>query len=227
MKTTIYFTLFLVILMVTSCDLYEDIFDTNEDQPLTVTDADGNVYATVAIGSQVWMAENLKSTKYRDSSAIYCTTCPTIWASLTKGAYCWYKNDAGNKTAYGALYNWHAVKTGKLCPKGWHVPTREDWAKLEHHLGGSSVAGNKLKSVTGWNTQNSEVSNSSRFSALPGGLHQSNGSYQNAGTQGYWWSYTEDATNNAWCSYLVLNSSYLTTGSFQKTNGFSIRCIKD
>jgi hypothetical protein len=119
MKSRIFLTTLLVLLFCASCDLYEDIFDNKEDKAGSVTDVDGNVYPTVTIGNQVWMAQNLKTTKYRDSSVIYSTTCPTIWASLTKGAYCWYNNDGKNKATYGALYN---VSVSAI-PIQWVSPT--------------------------------------------------------------------------------------------------------
>jgi uncharacterized protein (TIGR02145 family) len=107
------------------------------------------------------------------------------------------------------------------------VPTREDWTKLEFHLGGSSVAGGKLKSVTGWTGTNADATNSSGFSGLPGGARKSNGNFESAGSYGNWWSSTEDQAGNAWSSYCQSNSSFLTTNSFNKASGFSIRCIKD
>ena len=98
MKNRIYLTAFLVLLLSASCDLYEDIFDNKEDKTGSVTDVDGNSYPTVSIGNQVWMAENLKTTKYCDNTVIYTTTCPSSWANLTKGAFCLYKNNSSNKT---------------------------------------------------------------------------------------------------------------------------------
>jgi uncharacterized protein (TIGR02145 family) len=227
MKTRIFLPVILILSFLTSCDLYEDIFDKREDEPGFVTDADGNIYPTVTIGKQVWMAENLKTMKYRDSTAIYTTTCPAKWSGLTRGAYCWYKNDVSFKATYGALYNWDAVKTGKLCPKGWHVPTREEWAKLEYFLGGASAAGGKMKSAAGWNSPNTDATNSSNFSGLPGGARRQNGNYDHAGGGGHWWSSTEEPANNAWGCYLLYNTAFFTTYIYTKTNGLSIRCIKD
>ena len=102
-----------------------------------VTDVDGNVYATVSIGTQVWMVENLKATHYRDGSDIPYESDDTVWSTLTTGGYCWYNNDSTNKSTYGALYNFHAVIDSRcLCPEGWHIPTEFEWLALEAYLGG-------------------------------------------------------------------------------------------
>jgi uncharacterized protein (TIGR02145 family) len=111
----------------------------------TVTDIDGNVYHTVKIGTQVWMVENLKVTKFNDGTAILLAPDSSSWSNLTTSGYCWYNNDApAYKHTYGALYNWNTVKTGKLCPVGWHVPGNDDWATLIGYLGGESAAGYNL-----------------------------------------------------------------------------------
>ena len=109
--------------------------DNNNNPSSSITDTDGNVYTSVAIGTQVWMVENLKTTKYNDNSAIPLVTDNTAWGNLSTSGYCWYSNDIANKTAYGALYNWYAVNTSKLCPTGWHVPIDAEWKILERNLG--------------------------------------------------------------------------------------------
>ena len=96
--------------------------DEAENNPASITDKDGNVYTSVTIGTQVWMVENLKTTKYNDGTPIPNVTDNTEWSNLTTPAYCWYDNDITKKNPYGALYNGYAVRTGKLCPTGWHVP---------------------------------------------------------------------------------------------------------
>ena len=113
---------------------------------VVVQDIDGNNYLTVTIGTQIWMAENLRTTKYNDGTAIPLVTDNTTWANLTTPAYCWYNNDAKtNGSTYGALYNWYSVNTKKLCPTGWHVPNDTEWTTLTTYLGGTAVAGGKLK----------------------------------------------------------------------------------
>jgi uncharacterized protein (TIGR02145 family) len=226
MKSRIFLTTLLVLFLSASCDLYEDIFDNKEDKAGSVTDVDGNVYPTVTIGNQVWMAQNLKTTKYLDSTVIYSTTCPTIWASLTKGAYCWYNNDGKNKATYGALYNWYAVKTGKLCPAGWHVPTKEEWTKLLTFIG--EGAENKMKETgtTHWISSNTGVTNQSGFLGLPGGGRSTKGSFDWIGKIGCWWSSTETCSTRAWDQHLV-HDNMLTVIFSDKYFGYSIRCIKD
>jgi len=122
-----------------------------------VSDIDGNYYKTIQIGSQIWMAENLKTTRYNDGSNIPLVTDNTAWSNLTTPGYCWYNNDAATyKNVYGALYNWYAVNTGKLCPSGWHVPSEYEWTLLVNYLGGVYAAGGKLKETgtTHWYSPN-------------------------------------------------------------------------
>jgi uncharacterized protein (TIGR02145 family) len=138
----------------------------------TAKDVDGNVYNTVTIGAQVWMAENLRTTKYNDGTSIPLVTDSTKWSDLSTPAHCWYNNDkASYKATYGALYNWYTVATDNLCPTGWHVPTTAEWQILKDYLG-SSVDGGKLKEsgTTHWKSPNKGATNESGFTALPGGL---------------------------------------------------------
>ena len=138
----------------------------------TVTDIDGNVYHTVKIGTQVWMVENLKTTKYNDGTPIPLVTANSSWAILTTPGYCFYNNDANvNKATYGAMYNWYIVNTGKLCPAGWHVPIDAEWTTLTNYLGSENAAGGKLKEfgISHWVTPNDGTTNSSGFTALPAG----------------------------------------------------------
>ena len=194
----------------------------------TVTDIEGNVYKTVTIGTQVWMAENLKTTKYNDGTTIPNVINNTAWGNLKTPAYCWYSNDAiSYKNAYGALYNWYTVNTGKLCPTGWHVPSEAEWTTLTTYLGGESVAGGKMKTVTDWSSPNTGASNSSGFSALPGGYRLSKGTFTTNGDYGGWWSSTEPSTTYAWAR--VLGSIHSDVYRFynDKEYGSSVRCLKD
>lgn len=132
-----------------------------------IADADGNTYKIIKIGDQVWTAENLRTTRYNDGTEIPLVTDYTAWTNLTTPSYAWTNNDIGNKSVYGALYNWFAVKTCKLCPSGWHVPTDAEWTILENHLGGITVAGGKMKE-TGtehWFAPNTDATNESGFTA--------------------------------------------------------------
>jgi uncharacterized protein (TIGR02145 family) len=196
----------------------------------TVTDADGNVYHTVTIGTQTWTVENLKSTKYNDGTAIPNVTDSTAWNNLTTPGYCWYNNDATtNKNIYGALYNWYAVNTGKLAPVGWHVPTDSEWRILSVYLGGDNVSGGALKEsgTTHWYTPNAGATNSSGFSALPGGYRYYDGSFWGIGNFGYWWSATEDNASDAYGRDLLYSYSSLTRDYGSKSCGFSVRLVKN
>jgi uncharacterized protein (TIGR02145 family) len=196
----------------------------------TVTDVEGNLYKTITIGPQTWMAENLATVRFSDGTAIPLIKEDAVWEGLTKPGYCWYKNDeAAFKIDYGALYNWYTVKTGKLCPGGWHVPTDEEFTILTNHLGGEMTAGGKMKvpDVTFWVDPNTGATNTSGFSALPGGFRYFDGKFFDFGFSGYWWSSTEYVASIAWFRFLYYNESSLFRFNNQMRNGFSIRCIKD
>lgn len=143
----------------------------------SVSDIDGNIYKTIQIGAQAWMAENLKTTKFNDGSPIPYIADATDWSQLSAPGYCWYNNDAESfKTVIGALYNWYTTDVagngGKnVCPSGWHVPTDPEWTILTDYLGGLSVAGGKLKEsgISHWQSPNINASNESGFTAIPGG----------------------------------------------------------
>ena len=216
----------------------------------TVTDADGNVYTTVTIGNQVWTVENLKTTKYNDGTPIPFITDRSAWARCydsSRPAFCWYENDVGRKETYGALYNWYVVNTGKLAPKGWHVPTDDDWTELEKYLMGNGYNWDGKKGVqkiakamaakTDWaaNSDSGTIGNDlsknnrSGFSALPGGFRLERGDFYDIGMHGYWWSATEYDDSRAWRRSLYydknrLESHYCTlhTGC-----GFSVRLLRD
>ena len=198
----------------------------------TVTDSDGNVYNTVTIGTQCWLTENLKTTKYNDGSQIPKVSDPLAWSNLITPAYCWYDNDSTSYMAtYGAMYNWYTVATGKLCPDGWHVPTDGDWTKLTDYLCGNSMASAKLKEAGNmhWNNPNGESTNTSGFTALPGGYRSyTDGKFFSIRDNGSWWSSTADDGLNAWMRAMT---NYGTTDvrviSADKKYGISVRCLKD
>jgi uncharacterized protein (TIGR02145 family) len=201
-----------------------------------ISDIDGNVYNTVTIGTQVWMSENLKTTKYNDgTTAIPNITDNTAWEALTTGAFSWYNNDATTyKATYGALYNWYAIDIssngGKnVCPTGWRLPTDGEWTTLTTYLGGESVAGGKLKETgtTHWTTPNDGATNESGFTALPGGYRYYSGSYSTIGNYGYWWSSTETSPAYAWYRSMSFNTTDVLRSSHSKQNGFSVRCLRD
>lgn len=197
----------------------------------TMTDQDGNVYKTVTIGTQTWMAENLRTTKYNDGTAIPNVTGDGEWENLSTGAYCNYNNTTNTDTVatYGRLYNWYAVNTGKLAPKGWHVPTDAEWTELTDYLGGTSDAGGKLKETgtTHWNSPNTGATNETGFTALPGGYRGDNGTFYYVGGGGNWWSATESGTDGAWYRGVGYDVSNVGRGSDNKELGFSVRCLRD
>jgi len=195
----------------------------------SVTDIEGNVYPIVVIGSQTWMKENLKTTKYRNGDAIPNVTDNTAWLNLSSGAYCWYNNNYGTYGAtYGALYNWYTVSDNRnVCPIGWHVPSDGEWTNLTEYLGGESVAGGKMKEIgsTHWNSPNTGATNESGFTALPGEERNDLFSSQ-IGRYGFWWS--SSVNTNPWYRGLFYNQSYIYVNSdCTKNYGFSVRCIKD
>jgi len=201
----------------------------------TITDSDGNIYTTITIGTQVWMVENLKTTKYNDGTEIPPITDNTEWKNTTAAAYCWYGNEITNKDPYGALYNWYAVNTGKLCPQGWHVPSESEWTVLVNFLGGESVAGGKLK-TTGtieegdglWYQPNVDATNETGFSALPGGA-RGGGGFSDINWGGIWWTSTAYPSDRAY--YFYINNYNGTVGDsdtgIAKYNGYSVRCLKN
>ena len=196
----------------------------------TVTDIDGNVYKTVTIGTQIWMKENLKVTKYRNGDSIPYVIDNTQWSNLTTGSFCDYNNDANNSTTYGRLYNWYAINDSRnIAPEGWHLPTDAEWSTLIDYLGGKSVAGGKLKEIgtTYWNSPNTGATNESGFTAHSGVPRDSYGTFGNVGRNGYWWCSTENSTNCAWVRYMYYNSSDVGRDSGRKLDGYSVRCVRD
>jgi uncharacterized protein (TIGR02145 family) len=198
-------------------------------------DADGNVYTTVTIGTQVWMGENLKTTKLNDGTEIPNVTDPTTWENLTTLGYGWYNNDANTyKTPYGAYYNWYSVNTGKLCPPGWHVPTDNDVTILVTYLGGADIAGGKLKETgtNHWLTPNTGATNETGFLALPGGTYNSSGYFDQMGRVGVWWYIKNSSPDETWW-FNIWNGdtkfNMFSGGTFYayKATGFSVRCLKD
>jgi uncharacterized protein (TIGR02145 family) len=199
---------------------------------IPLTDIDGNLYYTVMIGNQVWMTENLKTTKYNDNTDIPNVTDNTAWTTLATPAFCWYKNnELNNDYKYGALYNWFAVNTGKLCPAGWHVPYEEEWTTLVDYLGGEYYAGGSLKEqgLNHWNSPNAGASNAYGFSALPGGYRTglSTGSFRAIRYIGWWWTNTESDLKWARNRVMAFDAIEVAKGRAIKTNGYSVRCIKD
>lgn len=214
-----------------------------------VKDIDGNLYSTVTIGTQIWMVQNLAVTKYNDGTPIPKGTFDRQWKKANTGLYGYILTPAVGHADeyYGLLYNWFAINTKKLCPIGWHVPTEAEWRILSEFLGGNTVAGGKMKfdgnmskinlnvnlyiaeeELNIWNWKsNAGSTNEVGFQALPGAWIQENGRRQVIGYNAYFWSSTESDDINAVGRSLSVFSSSLSTISFDKRAGFSVRCIKD
>jgi len=203
-----------------------------------VADIEGNLYSTVTIGSQVWMAENLKTTKLNDNTSIPNVTDDAEWISTSTSAYCWARNEIQYKETYGAIYNWYTANTGKLCPAGWHVPTDSEFKVLEQTLGMAANQldlsqewrgtdqGAQLKSATGW-AEGENGTNLSGFSALPGGYRfGQTGAFNGIGMLSYWWS-SEYNTEYAWYRRLDGTESGVFRYATIKEGGKYVRCLKN
>ena len=195
-----------------------------------MTDQEGNTYKTLTIGTQTWMAQNLRSTKYNDGSVIAYSSLETININVFSGKYCTYNNTTNKDSivALGNLYNWYAVNTSKLAPIGWHVASETDWKTLIVYLGGEEVAGGKLKEngIINWRTPNSGATNETGFTALPGGLCDNNLKSQDIGNYGYWWSATE-VNGSVYARQIIFGSSSVDSYNFGKDWYFSVRCVKN
>jgi len=200
----------------------------DDNAPTTVTDIDGNVYNIITIGDQVWMAENLKVSHYRNGDSIPNIKDDTLWINSLSGAYCNYNNNAAYNTIFGKLYNWYTLADSRnIAPKGWHLPSDEEWAILIDFLGGEAVAGDKLKEadINLWIDESS--TNESGFTALPGGSRDDSGIFEDAGDAGYWWTTNEHSSSDAFGRGMYYFYSGVAKGYRNKNVGFSVRCIKD
>jgi uncharacterized protein (TIGR02145 family) len=203
----------------------------NGDAPVatgnTVTDIDGNVYPVVKIGHQVWMAENLRTTKYNDGTSIKLLPDYDLWETETGGAFCYYMNNADNKIPFGGLYNFAAVKTGKLCPKGWHVPVLEEWEALTRGL--NDVPGAKLKETgtTNWIKNTTNVTNETGFTALPGGHRYASGKFSSFGSHGTYWTRTTKSEAEAFHVVIYDYTSSIPSSVSKVNDARSVRCVRD
>jgi uncharacterized protein (TIGR02145 family) len=195
----------------------------------TVKDIEGNVYQTAMIGTKLWMAENLKTTKYNDGTPIPLIHLYGQYSIDTVPAYCWYNNDSTNKAIYGALYTWYTVNTGKLAPTGWHVATDTEWTTLITQLGGGDSAGGKLKE-TGtehWDSPNIGATNETGFTAIPGGYVDDKIQFNSIGYFGIWWSSTATTSYVAWRYLMSKDFKYVLRDELYMLLGYSVRCVKD
>ncbi len=243
MESRFYFSFILFLLFLFGCGKDENPEAGNETNGKTtavfnpnltygsVTDQDGNIYKTIKIGSQTWMAENLRTTKYNDGTEIKNITDETIWLNDWKtykdGAYCNYNNtkDVDTIATYGRIYNAYTLKGGKLAPKGWHVSTDDDWNVLEKFIGYTEVDKMKEKGDLHWKGQ-SPGSNETGFTALGGGIRNDLG-FEYINYKANWWIYTLDSDST--CPYVQIHADYsnIFISSKDKNVGFSVRCVKD
>lgn len=184
----------------------------------------------VSIGKTDWMLENLNVAKYRNGEPIKQAQTPEEWAKCLKkkeGCWCYYENDKSNGSKYGMLYNWYAVNDSRgLAPKGWHVPSADEWDDLVEQLGGKEEAGKKMKSSIDW-SDNCNATNASGFFGLPAGFRSSEGKFFFKDSYALWWSSTNYKDNTAWYMYLYCNLDFAVKYYYSKGDGFSVRCIKD
>lgn len=203
-----------------------------------IADIEENLYNTVTIGSQIWMAENLRTTKYNNNSPIPNITTQSGWINLTGPGYCWYNNEIKYKPTLGALYSWYTINTGKLCPTGWHVPTDEEFNTLEIYLGMDPAVvnikewrgtdqGKQMKSTTGWINEGNGT-NTSGYKGLAGGyLQGATGNSYGLGELTYWWSSTEASKDYAWYRRLDAPNDDVYKAYTSKRGGKYVRCIKN
>ena len=195
----------------------------------TMTDIDDNDYNTITIGTQVWMKENLKTTHYSDGTLIPLVTDNYVWGTLSTPGYCWYNNDQIGYNKYGIIYNGYTVETGKLCPTGWHVPTEDEWVSLVNNLGGTDIAGGKLKEIgtTDWINPNMGATNDIGFSALPGGTHSENNEFWYLGQYAMWWTSSSESSTRLTYILIGNSSTRISIDNTGKRYGFSVRCLKN
>jgi uncharacterized protein (TIGR02145 family) len=197
---------------------------------MMLTSFQGGSTKEVSIGKQVWMSENLNVDKFRNGDPIPEAKTEEEWKKAGENkqpAWCYYDNDSANGARYGKLYNWYAVNDPRgLAPKGWHIPTDAEWTLLTDHLGGSEVAGGKMKSTSGW-VESGNGTNSSGFSGPPGGYRYFNGAFYAIDSNGIWWSSTDYTTSHATFRYLYYFGGDVGSYDYNKDYGMSVRCLRD
>ena len=187
----------------------------------TFTDIDGNVYHGITLGTQVWSVEGLKTTRLNDGTAIPLVADSAAWINLKTPGYCWYKDSVSYGYAYGALYNWYAVNTGKLAPAGWHVPTETEWNIVRLYLGRGSVTAGPINPVYPNNVS------IACFPPLLGGHRDTSGIFSLVRYYGSWWSSTASDTTHSWSHDMYFGNTNVSGHSSGNNAGLSIRCVRD
>ncbi len=217
MKTTSLFTVITFLLISASC-------------LAQVTDKDGNIYKTIKLGNQEWMASNLNTGHFRNGDVVPEVKTLEAWkAALAahKPACCYFKNENANGKEYGRLYNWYAITDPRgLAPKGWHIPSDKEWISLADQFGGKDVAGKKLKSASGW-SYSGNGKNESGFNAMPGGFRDDGGGFGYMGQAATWWTSTEKNAATAGSALLAHSNTLVSMEPGVKGEGRSVRCVKD
>lgn len=218
----------LVLMLFNSCKKTDEVLI--QKSVTAVTDNDGYVYNTVTIGTQVWMVENLKTTKYNNGDPIETTSLDVSGETAPK--YQWsYGDSSGNAGIYGRLYTWYAVTDSrKICPEGWHIPSDSEWETLKSYLGGENIAGGKLKeaNLTHWESPNVAMTNETGFTALPGGYRDYEGNFVSLYKSSYHWSSTPNAAPHlGWGQHMSYSDGVILRGGYNKSAGVSVRCLQD
>jgi uncharacterized protein (TIGR02145 family) len=236
------------LVLLISLSLFSSCKKKKDETSILLQDVEGNNYKTITIGTQTWMAENLRTSKYNDGSVIPNVSDPTTWSNVTTGAQCVYNNSKNTDTlhAFGRLYNWNAVSGGKLAPIGWHIPSETEWILLENYLiahgfnyDGTTLENRIAKSLadtSGWNAHllisetglivnNQSLNNKSGFTAKPAGIRTLNGLFIDSGDGSNWWSSTSDDWGNTFSLYFYYVG--LMNNGGDSNAGLSIRCVKD
>ncbi len=225
-------TINLIILLLFTLQLFAQQ-ENPEGKELIVKDTEGNFYHTVTIGTQVWMTENLRSTKYNDGTPIPLVTDAKEWKGLYTPGYCWYTNDeTASKNTYGALYNWYTVSTGKLCPEGWHVPADSEFGKLTTLMGIAQRSltiepGGKAEAdgTASWINPDGTI-NKSGFVFLAGGSRNYDGSFSKSGSYCHWWASAEWNQCSVWGHYISFGHGAVNSYVAMR-DGYSVRCMKN
>ncbi|HPW90747.1 MAG TPA: fibrobacter succinogenes major paralogous domain-containing protein [Paludibacteraceae bacterium] len=222
MSKNLLFSCFASLLLFVSCRP-----EPSEDYSIPV-DGDGNTYQTITIGTQTWMVGNLQTTHLNDGTPI---EQDVQWENAeVKPVFCYYDNNSANEATYGMLYNWHAVRSGKLAPKGWHVATKQDWEKLIAHYGGLNKAGGAFKALKLWREPNTGATNSSRLGLLPTGCclgSFESGIFEGQGEYGYWWTSTPAIGGGGEMIHLSYNSETVEGNGSSPDFGYAVVCVKN
>lgn len=221
------FVLIVLLFFVSSCSK-EETKTANNIENLDLLDFDGNGYSIAKIGSQIWIQQNLNVSHYKNGDEIPQVTNFLEWKNLKTGAWCYYNNDPNRGKTYGKLYNWYAVNDPRgLAPKGYKISSKNDYDILIDFLGGKSIAAGKMKSTNLWHSPNTGGTNSSLFSALPGGLLDQNDNFSYIGDNGFWWTSTENNESDANFIFLTFLFEKTQSSSQEKRYGLSVRCLKE